>query len=247
MSKLIDLTGQKFGRWLVLEKAESKNNKTRWKCQCDCGTIKIVNGTDLKLGKSSSCGCLRKEMTAQKNYQDLTGQTFGLLTVLYQAEERTNCGIIRWHCKCQCGNECDIARTELKSGDTKSCGCLTMSHGELKINQILKENNIDFIQEYHPDTLFKNGRFDFYIPSLKLLIEYDGKQHFQVNGSGWDEPFEIIQKRDSEKNKWALENEFQLIRIPYTHYNDLCLEDLIPETSSFLINKKIKYLSRKRD
>jgi hypothetical protein len=36
------------------------------------------------------------------------------------------------------------------------------------------------------------------------------------------------------KNQWCLDNNILLIRIPYTHYNDLCLEDLLPETSKFI-------------
>ncbi len=59
MSKLIDITGQKFGLWTVLEKAISSNNSTRWKCICDCGNVKIVDGSNLKLGYSTNCGCER--------------------------------------------------------------------------------------------------------------------------------------------------------------------------------------------
>lgn len=56
MSKFQDLTGQKFGKLTVLERAEnyySKNNKpsVQWKCQCDCGNIKIIRGQSLRQGK----------------------------------------------------------------------------------------------------------------------------------------------------------------------------------------------------
>jgi len=55
MGKLIDLTGQKFGQWTVLQKAESKNKITYWLCQCDCGTIKPVGSYLLRSGESKSC------------------------------------------------------------------------------------------------------------------------------------------------------------------------------------------------
>ena len=42
MAKLIDLTGQKFDKLLVLEKAPSRARHTYWKCQCDCGNICYV-------------------------------------------------------------------------------------------------------------------------------------------------------------------------------------------------------------
>ena len=45
----------------------------------------------------------------------------------------------------------------------------------------------------------------------------------------------MIQERDTYKNQWCKENNIPLIRIPYTHLNDLCLEDLLLETSKFII------------
>ena len=47
----INLIGQKFGRWTVIEKAPSKG-ATYWKCQCDCGTIRNVRGSSLRNGES---------------------------------------------------------------------------------------------------------------------------------------------------------------------------------------------------
>ena len=60
MPKLIDLTGKKFGRLLVLKRnSENLNGKPAWICQCDCGKTKIIRGSDLKSGKILSCGCLQ--------------------------------------------------------------------------------------------------------------------------------------------------------------------------------------------
>lgn len=55
----IDISGQKFGKLLVLE-VHSTENTTKWKCLCDCGNIAIVSGSKLKNGHTSSCGCLKK-------------------------------------------------------------------------------------------------------------------------------------------------------------------------------------------
>lgn len=52
---------------------------------------------------------------------NLTNKKFGRLTVLYKIE---NSNPIKWHCKCDCGNEKDIVATSLNNGYTKSCGCL---------------------------------------------------------------------------------------------------------------------------
>lgn len=55
-----DLTGQRFGKLLVLEKDTSiiNNKRIRWICQCDCGNIKSIVGTSLKKGSTQSCGCI---------------------------------------------------------------------------------------------------------------------------------------------------------------------------------------------
>lgn len=66
MSNFIDLTGQKFGKWTVLEFSHSKkrangSGRTYWKCQCECGTIKIIEAYGLRKGQSKSCGCSKGE------------------------------------------------------------------------------------------------------------------------------------------------------------------------------------------
>lgn len=69
MSALKDLTGQRFGRWTVLNRAGSARSgfhvATLWACRCDCGKVKIVRGNNLRAGKSRSCGCLRDEAVSR--------------------------------------------------------------------------------------------------------------------------------------------------------------------------------------
>lgn len=61
MSKFIDLTGQKFGRLTVIERAKNyKSGQSRWLCKCDCGNEKVIAVGNLKNGHTQSCGCLRK-------------------------------------------------------------------------------------------------------------------------------------------------------------------------------------------
>lgn len=60
MSKLIDLTGQKFGLLTVIDKAGSSSNATYWRCLCECGNTVKVSGGNLKTGHTTSCGCKRK-------------------------------------------------------------------------------------------------------------------------------------------------------------------------------------------
>ena len=86
LSKLIDLTGQRFGRLTVIKRAEDHISKSgirsvQWLCQCDCGNQSIVGRADLKTGNTKSCGCLHQETShemgkSNKKYNtyDLTGE-----------------------------------------------------------------------------------------------------------------------------------------------------------------------------
>lgn len=68
MAKVIDLTGQKFGRLTVLKRTEnSKAGKARWLCLCDCGNHKIITGNSLESGNTISCGCYRREIVKNLN------------------------------------------------------------------------------------------------------------------------------------------------------------------------------------
>ena len=67
MSKLIDLTGEKYNSWTVLDRVLNSNKKgTYWRCLCDCGSIKEVASTSLRNGTSKSCGC-QKTIKARTN------------------------------------------------------------------------------------------------------------------------------------------------------------------------------------
>lgn len=59
--KFIDLTGKRFGKLVVIEKAEKKGKDYLWKCKCDCGTKKKILGNNLRAGYIVSCGCSIKE------------------------------------------------------------------------------------------------------------------------------------------------------------------------------------------
>lgn len=59
---LKDLSGQKFGRLVAIERVEkNKRNNARWLCRCDCGKSVVVDGGNLTRGHTMSCGCLRAE------------------------------------------------------------------------------------------------------------------------------------------------------------------------------------------
>lgn len=68
MSGFKDLTGQRFGKWSVVSRAENnKHGLAMWRCRCDCGEESIVSGENLRNGASSSCGCVSREKTRDRN------------------------------------------------------------------------------------------------------------------------------------------------------------------------------------
>ena len=69
--------------------------------------------------------------------KDLRNQKFNKLIPLYPLKERSKDRGIIWHCKCDCGNECDVSRSNLVYSRILSCGCLTKSTGEENIISIL--------------------------------------------------------------------------------------------------------------
>lgn len=60
-----DLTGQRFGRLVVVGLHPTETRKTYWVCQCDCGNMKIVRSDSLQCGAIRSCGCLKKEQDSK--------------------------------------------------------------------------------------------------------------------------------------------------------------------------------------
>lgn len=148
------MIGKKFGRLTVLERANTRKGREYWwKCLCDCGRQIEVRGTSLRNGTTRSCGCLRNELTRQRNStraditNNLIGQKYGLLTATELLPDRVN-GQRVWRCQCECGKQKDVLARDLKTGRVKSCGCLPTNtsrdltgnkYGRLTVIKLLPE------------------------------------------------------------------------------------------------------------
>ena len=238
---VLNLTGQRFGKLVVIKKVESKNKQSRWLCQCDCGNTKIAVGVQLKRGRIKSCGCLIAQKNKKNNFKDITGQRFGKLVAIKPIGMTSNRNTI-WLCQCDCGNQKEVRGDQLRDNSVQSCGCIGRSKGEIKISSLLDKYSIPYEKEktfqncIFPDTKRK-AKFDFYVNN-SYIIEFDGSQHFFFNNSGWntEENFLKTQKHDLIKNKWCKDNNIPLIRIPYFQFDKINIQDLQPETSNFIVN-----------
>lgn len=134
MNTTIDLTGRKFGRLTVLKKGTGRytqggNYKTTWVCRCDCGNVKEYDSQKLRKGRTLSCGCYRGQRIRESHVEDLTGKKFERLTVIRFLEPNERENKLRcWLCKCDCGKEVQVNANKLKTGHTRSCGCLVNEH-----------------------------------------------------------------------------------------------------------------------
>lgn len=255
MSKLIDLTGQDFGYWHVIERAQNdKSGKAYWLCHCTlCDkTTKAVSGAHLRGGRSTSCGCTKMEKMKQSIIKNEEGKTYGFLYVERIATEdekpRKDSQGLYWNCTCtKCGKTNVIVKGDyLRNGDTTSCGCIT-SKNESLIAKMLDNLQIKYIQQYRFSDLTSNGEisgqliFDFAImdqtkTNLLYLIEYDGIQHFDPQSRWANSDFNKTRHNDILKNEYCFSHNIPLIRIPY--YDKYNLNDLKLETTRFLFTRE---------
>ena len=226
-NNIIDLTGKRFGRLIVLNREANKGEQPTWKCLCDCGNIIITQGCNLRDGQTRSCGCYVKDRNRETHLIDITGNKYNYLTVISRAE---NIGKEpAWNCLCDCGNMKIVTGSNLKAESVISCGCVNRSKGELRIAEYLKNHNIQFEeQKKFADCIDRDMLpFDFYMPELNTLCEFDGRHHttpvdFAGRGEEWAKSeFATIQKHDTIKNNYCEEKGFKLIRIPYYEYESI--------------------------
>lgn len=170
MSKVIDLTGQRFGMLTVVKRAPYRKRRVAfWECRCDCGNMVIAQGIHLREGHTKSCGC-SKLLTGRSNlrFKDKTGQRFGLLTVIKDIPSNKRGS--RWECRCECGNMVSIHTGGLRPGGTKSCGCLMHRTGKEHPRfidltgkrfgklTVIRPSYIDPVGDYHWECLCDCGQ-----------------------------------------------------------------------------------------
>lgn len=226
---LLDLCGQRFGKLVVVKQVEDAIDKhgkhrSQWLCHCDCGNDTTVVGSWLTSGNTTSCGCYKLEMTSKTHFKNLTGQRFGMLTVLRRVEDHISLdnqrARVQYLCRCDCGNEKIILGDSLYNG-TISCGCIN-SKGERDIANYLREKKIPFKIQYTFPGLVGQYllKFDFAVfdnnDNLIALIEYQGEQHYgPVDFFGGTSKFKKQQEYDKRKRSFCKDNNINLIEVPY--------------------------------
>lgn len=118
-----NITGQQFGKLTAVRFLFRERSQTFWECVCECGNLSRVCLNNLHSGAIKSCGC-GQFSGGRKRVNDLSGHTFGRLTVIGINEEESNPIRLKWRCKCLCGKETSKRSSDLRMGRSRSCGCI---------------------------------------------------------------------------------------------------------------------------
>lgn len=122
---LKNLIGKRFGKLIVLSLYGKHGTFHKWNCKCDCGNTTTVFGH--QLGRTKSCGCLSKENN--KKMDEIIGKRFNHFWVLRFSHSDSKGRYYR--CRCDCGNVVIRKGYAVRSGVSKSCGCLLYSSKDL--------------------------------------------------------------------------------------------------------------------
>lgn len=179
---------------------------------------------------TNPCGCPNCAGNAHKSTENFrlelekSHPALTLLSEYISANEEV-------HIQCNdCGNDFWITPNKLQQG--QQCSCNHESRGENKIRLFLENNNIEYIPQKSFCNLFgqsgfKKLSYDFYLPTLNLLIEYQGEQHENpviFKGTDMDlalKSFERQQEHDKRKRDYAKEHNIELLEIWYWDFNNI--------------------------
>lgn len=167
----VNHTGNVYGILTCIEYAgRNRHGQHRWRCKCQCGK-EITTSTSL--GSSSapkSCGCDRNLPSgpAHKHFVDLTGKTYGRLTVVGLSEAKKS-KPLNWRCVCICGKTVCVVGSNLVRGNSTSCGCYSRElataretkHGETKLYGP-KKPSVEYTAYYGAKARCENSYMEMY-------------------------------------------------------------------------------------
>lgn len=247
--------GDKYNRLTILGRAKGseKYNNTYVYAICNCKDHNIIKAqlNKIKKGNTQSCGCYHKECATklgQSAALNLLGEIIGDFKIIKKTDERDSEAVV-WLGECiHCGKIRKISTRYIHDliNHPHVCTCQRRNGSafERKVDEILTNNNITFEREVTFDELKyeetnQHPRYDFLLPQYNCIIELHGEQHYK-EGRGFFKQklsLEDTKARDAIKQSWAIQNGYKYIVIPYTQQNNITINDLLPDTSYFLIKE----------
>lgn len=129
--------GDVYERLTVVEllPPATRGGRTRTSVHCVCGAEKVVDRGNLVGGRIQSCGCLKRELVAKRNRDRgvQVGERYTRLAVLELLPPDEDKQHYRARVRCDCGTEKIVRRGHLRSGFTRSCGCLLSERSSARL------------------------------------------------------------------------------------------------------------------
>lgn len=164
-----------------------------------CKKEKWIRIDSIMNKKVVSCGCYNKENNYAKS-DDIQGKRFGRLVVVEKTEKYKKGEGYIWKCQCDCGNETYVPVALLKSGKTKSCGCIKDESVKISLKKMHKEN------------------LKCVADGSSVLLARPGKKPPKSNTSG-----HIGVSWDSSRSKWASQIRYKGKNYHLGRYDDIKL------------------------
>lgn len=197
------------------------NCKTKLKFKCGKGHIWESIAHDVKYSKVWCPYCSNSKKLTIEQMQEIAIERGGKCLSEMYINSHTK---LLWECKE--GHQWEAKPCDIKNSN-KWCPICNESHGENMIEKYLTHNQIFHLREVKFDDCKNHYKlpFDFYLPDYDIIIEFDGRQHFEpVNFYGCSDERALethinLKRNDEIKNIYCKERNIKLIRIPYTIKN----------------------------
>lgn len=216
---------KRFPNIKVLTEYKATTKRVTYMCTCCNYTWNAIASTILHAKSESGCPrCAKVARVSEPEFLERLRQSTSYVDYVSGYTTMTSHALFRC---AKCGHEWSALPPNILKG--RGCPKCKLSRGAKSISKYLREHNVLYEAEYRFDDCVDERQlpFDFYLPELNTVIEYDGEQHFgPVRFGQYTEDiaiakFEQAQKHDEIKNKYCETHNINLIRIPYTDFDEI--------------------------
>ena len=183
-----------------------------------CGHAFAVDLTIFK-GRCVNCSAHKAEKYFKSKVLEKLGSEYSFIKFTHRPElsEGYRRGVVVEHFNC--GHVYETSYSKIMEGS--KCPNCVYSRGESAVKDVLDSLPIEYTREHSFEYLGRK-RFDFFIPSLNIAIEYDGEQHYKsIDAWGGEVYLESVRQSDALKNDFCEYMGIDLLRIPYWEFDNI--------------------------
>lgn len=183
-----------------------------------CGHAFAADLTNFR-GHCVNCSAHKAENYFKSKVLEKLGSEYSFIKFTHRPElsEGYRRGVVVEHFNC--GHVYETSYSKILEGS--KCPNCVYSRGESAVKDVLDSLSIEYTREHSFEYLGRK-RFDFFIPSLNIAIEYDGEQHYKsIDAWGGEEYLESVRQSDALKNDFCDYMGIDLLRIPYWEFDNI--------------------------